>query len=198
MAGHPRGVGQEWVSHVYGTSQWAPPISTMYMYVCSVTDKAVGSFLSPVGRAKWQTRADVSNLVLVDDHSCAESQATPLLALRDALFKVRVHVVWRCACFMLCLQYETVPLTSDPKVLEGGYAMWYLTYAVTCVGVYKRRTSAPPLMGSATHPTPQAHTASGLDYPSFPEIKYAIGAWLEGRGWLAWMGGAINGAGLLC
>lgn len=64
-------------------------------------------------------------------------------------------------------------------VLEGGYAMWYLTFAVTCVGVYKRKTSAPPLAsgGSATH---QAHTASGLDYPSFPEIKYAIGVGLDG------------------
>lgn len=69
----------------------APPIYGHLPSPCSVTDKAVVSFLSPVGRAKWQTRADVSNLVLVDDHSCAESQATPLLALRDALFKVRVR-----------------------------------------------------------------------------------------------------------
>ena len=151
----------------------------------SVTDKTVMSLLSPMGKTKWQKRADVSNVVLVDDHSSAESQATPLLALRDALFKVRVcSPMRRYGSLILCLQYETVPLTSDPMVLEGGYAMWYLTYAVMCVGVYKRKSNTPPLAsgGSDTPPAPQAHIASGLDYPSFPEIKYAIGVWLEGCG----------------
>ena len=63
---------------------------------CRVTDKSVMAFLSLAGKERWKGRAKVKYLVLVDDHSTAESlgpdkgegQATPLLALRDALFKV--------------------------------------------------------------------------------------------------------------
>lgn len=62
-------------------------------------------------------------------------------------------------------------------MLEGGYAVWYLTYAVTCVGVYRRRTNVPSPAsedsGSGTVPGGQEGEGgtSGLDYPSFPEIK---------------------------
>ena len=70
------------------------------------------------------------------------------------------------------------PLSSEPVVLEGGYAMWYLTYAVTCVGAYKRRPSPSSVEGDdQTVPgkkekeEKETRQSYGMNYPSFPEIR---------------------------
>ena len=65
--------------------------------VCSVTDRSVMSFLSAAGKERWKGRGSVKTIVLVDDHSTMDSLVSagdgesplPLLALRDALYKVR-------------------------------------------------------------------------------------------------------------
>ena len=65
------------------------------------------TFLSKAGKERWQARATVGNVVLVDDHSTVSSlegeppqEGTliqqPILTLRDALFKVRVHIKYKC------------------------------------------------------------------------------------------------------
>lgn len=74
---------------------------------------------------------------------------------------------------VLCvsLQYDTgTPLTSAPYLLEGGYAMWYLTYGVTCVGSYSRKTQELGVFNSATPPKRELEEVT-MEYPSFPEFK---------------------------
>ena len=63
-------------------------------------------------------------------------------------------------------------LTHEPYILEGGYAMWHLSYAVTCVGVYKKK----PLSNVSAKSTQQDGTSSNdapfsLDYPEFPKLR---------------------------
>lgn len=37
------------------------------------------------------------------------------------------------------LQWDTtVQLAQEPSILDGGYAMWYLSYSPLCVGVPRR------------------------------------------------------------
>ena len=84
-----------------------------------MTDAAVLTFLSTAGKEKWRDLAAVGNIVLVDDHSTMEALSNPpqgeagsllqhpILGLRDALFKVRVHamlthlVVFHRQCYSL-------------------------------------------------------------------------------------------------
>ena len=85
----------------------------------------------------------------------------------------RKSVMVLMCLFFVCLsvsvlQYATgEPLTSPPYLLEGGYAMWYLTYGVTCVGIYRRKAGG----GDVATPPKTAPEGGVMDYPSFPDIK---------------------------
>lgn len=57
-------------------------------------------FLSVAGKERWRERSKIKSLVFVDDHSTIEALcssnkgeelATPILALKDALYKVRIQ-----------------------------------------------------------------------------------------------------------
>ena len=59
-----------------------------YVLTCfcfSVSDSAVMSFLSVGGKECWKGRGSVGVVVLVDDHSAADSPGETLLALKDSL-----------------------------------------------------------------------------------------------------------------
>lgn len=60
------------------------------------------------------------------------------------------------------------PLTTpNPYILEGGYAMWHLSYAVTCVGAYRKPA---PKQGSEVKVS-KVNSEQTLDYPSFPDMR---------------------------
>ena len=83
------------------------------------------------------------------------------------------------AVYVTWLQWNTgTALSHEPYILEGGYAMWHLSYAVTCVGVYKKK---PPPESSAKGtkqvvPSNNA-TSSSLDYPQFPTLRWVPCVW---------------------
>ena len=64
-------------------------------------------------------------------------------------------------------------MTSDLAVLDGGYAMWHVTYGVTCVGKYRRKPSSghSPQSSSGGGEGGRGSQVVSMDYPTFPDIK---------------------------
>ena len=69
-------------------------------------------------------------------------------------------------------------MTSDLAVLDGGYALWHVTYGVTCIGKYRRKPTGPSsnavgegVAGGGVAGQQGASKAVSMDYPTFPEIK---------------------------
>ena len=74
---------------------------------------------------------------------------------------------------LFVLQWSTsAALPHEPLILEGGFAMWHLTYAVTCVGVYKRRPSSDVSTKTTKKESLSSYASpSSLDYPEFPTLR---------------------------
>ena len=71
------------------------------------------------------------------------------------------------AVFTVYFQFNAkAPLCSSPRVLEGGYSKWHLTYAVTCTGKYTRKK---PTVSSAEGQG--SELSNGMDYPAFPKLE---------------------------
>ena len=73
----------------------------------------------------------------------------------------------------LYLQWSTsTALPREPYILEGGYAMWHLSYAVTCIGVYKRKPSSDaPTKDLKQDQRSSDITSASFDYPEFPTLR---------------------------
>ena len=78
-----------------------------------------------------------------------------------------------CVYESTILQWNTTTeLPHNPFILEGGYAMWHLSYAVTCVGVYKRKPSSDVSAKGTKQDGPSTDVApTSLDYPEFPALR---------------------------
>ena len=73
----------------------------------SVTSESAGVFLNPAGKKQWKERQKKEVVVLVDEGSTAEGlgespdDSTPILALKDAITKVRLGYEV-CVGVLLC------------------------------------------------------------------------------------------------